>query len=385
MANDPLSPVIRGEVLAVRADTWNAVLDATRRVLQPQRPDQPATARTRTGVVVARGLNATGADLREGRPVALTGIGGYDLADDYAAAHWAREPILALGVPASASDRVAVTLEAIPDGGIGSVALAGVVECMVNMGTADTARFARPSVGTTDYLDRALRGPIEVIAVADGEGSTRRAVVLLGGCCDAGPAPLDQGCLTVTKNGLGYVTDVSQSQRWVLGDGTVECRTATECGDDCATSPLPAPPSPPPPVPPYVPPDPEPETYDVWVQIDECPGADSESPYTVVVDGATDTAETQTIAAGAGKWFLGVPWGTDTNAVLTYGGTSFVGWNTVSMGCGGTSGSGYSLSAPVNGTSCDNIAVAFTVGVDTCGLTPAPGDTEDVDAKPIEE
>ena len=187
----PLAPVVRGQKLQIHASTWNAVL----RML---RAFQGGTGAGESldwgGVVTAKATNSTGADLREYRPATITGVGGYELPT--AESDWQRQPLFTLGVPSTSTDVVVVTLEAIPDGQTGLVAIAGAVLCDVNLGTATTTRYARPTVGSTDSLERATRGSVRVLHVPDTMGSTRRCVVLLGGgCCDTSAKPLGMPCL----------------------------------------------------------------------------------------------------------------------------------------------------------------------------------------------
>lgn len=202
--NDPLSPVVRGEVLAIRAETWNTVLDATRRVLRPERAERPAPPRVPVGTVEAFALNSTGAALREYKPAAVTAAGGYDLTDDYAAAHWQGRKLLTLGVPAAATDYVVVTLEAIPAGAVGRVAVAGAVLCDVHV-NAGGHDYASPSTNTT-ALESGTTGSIRLLHKGTG-ASTRRCVVLLGDQTAGGGAGLSTRNVD-TPNETGDTTDL---------------------------------------------------------------------------------------------------------------------------------------------------------------------------------
>ena len=130
---DPLASVSRGDPLRIGAETWNGILAGVRKV--NGRPDQKLTGGG-WGTVEALALNSTGADLREYKPATVTAAGGYDLSDDFAGQDWNRRPSLTLGVPAASTDWVVVTLEAIPAGSIGRVAVSGV--CLVDIASASS-------------------------------------------------------------------------------------------------------------------------------------------------------------------------------------------------------------------------------------------------------
>lgn len=175
---DPLAQVAPGSPLPTSAATWNGILAAAREFRQPERP---LAGRGRTGgvpgTVEAIALNDTGADLGAYKPAAVVGAGGYDVtgANGY---DWARRPVLTLDAPAATTDFVGVTLEPIPDGSFGRVAVGGVALCDVAIGSGSHG-FANPAAGNTSELISATTGQIRLLHTGSG-GSTRRCVVYLG-------------------------------------------------------------------------------------------------------------------------------------------------------------------------------------------------------------
>jgi hypothetical protein len=90
------------------------------------------------------------------------------------------------------------------------------------------------------------------------------------------------------------------------------------------------------------------------------------------------------VVPSGGIWFTGCPWGTDTTAVLAYGGSELVMWSGVAYGCGGSGSIGFGTVAPINGSFCDNLGYTFTVG--DCGSTPPPSFLDDITVeKPAED
>lgn len=176
MPNDPLSPVARGDPLAITAAGWNDVLAATGEIRRGARPRGLLGDPSAHGPVRALVLNDTGADLREYKPAKVVGAGGYDLTDDTAGPHWADNPLLTLDVPAAATDVIAVTLEAIPDGEIGWAAIGGWTLCDVDISSSGHG-YASPTTDT-DALVSAATGSIRIIAT--GTGTARRTAVYLG-------------------------------------------------------------------------------------------------------------------------------------------------------------------------------------------------------------
>lgn len=231
MANDPLSPVVRGQVLAISAAAWNEVLATARDHRQPRRPVGPGRQRQVSGVVEALALNSTGAALREFRPAAVTAAGGYDVTGD-AGYDWQRKPLLTLGVPAAATDHIVVTLEAIPAGEIGRVAVAGAVLCDVHVNDAGHA-FAAPATNTT-ALESAVSGPVRILHKGTGS-STRRCVVYLFSPGDGGAACADYPQMYKRVVGVDFATPkvhvriVTIDADGCVSTGDVVCENGSTC------------------------------------------------------------------------------------------------------------------------------------------------------------
>lgn len=164
------------EPFSVTADGWNTIVDAVTDWAQG-RKDQPAPQGRMIGCVEALALNSTGAALREYKPARVTAAGGYDVTSDMPAAVWNRRPLLTLGAPAAITDWVCVTLEAIPAGAIGRVAISGV--CLCDVDSASGATWAAPQVGDTAALLGGSTGTVRVLHVPSTGGSQRRCAVYL--------------------------------------------------------------------------------------------------------------------------------------------------------------------------------------------------------------
>jgi hypothetical protein len=167
--------VAPGDRLNIRAATWNALGDLLRKDKQGQPKDSRRESLRWGGVVEAMALNSTGADIREYKPATVTDAGGYELPTNDSA--WQRKPLLTIDVPGATTDFVVVTLEAIPSGQIGRVAVAGVVLCDVD--TSAGSDYGTPAVGDTDRLTGGTSGPIRILHVPASVGSTKRCVVSL--------------------------------------------------------------------------------------------------------------------------------------------------------------------------------------------------------------
>ena len=164
------------EPFSVTADGWNTIVDAVNDWAQG-RKDQPAPQGRMIGCVEALALNSTGAALREYKPARVTAAGGYHLGNDEPAAVWNRRPLLTLGAPAAITDWVCVTLEAIPAGAIGRVAISGV--CLCDVDSASGATWAAPQAGSTAALLGGSTGTVRVLHVPSSGGSQRRCAVYL--------------------------------------------------------------------------------------------------------------------------------------------------------------------------------------------------------------
>lgn len=177
MPNDPLAPVFAGQPIRISAAAWNEIVAAARGRRQPPRPNQPVAAGRQFGVVECLALNSTGAALVECKPAAVTAAGGATLTGPEGFA-WQDSPLLTLGVPAAVTDFIVITLEAIPDGSIGRVAIAGAVLCDVQV-TTGSERYAAPIAGSTAKLLAGATGTVRLLH-APTAGSSVRCVVGLG-------------------------------------------------------------------------------------------------------------------------------------------------------------------------------------------------------------
>lgn len=177
--SDPLAPVTAGQPLQLRAPTWNAMLDAARAHRRGTRPpDAPRPRLAWGGVIEALALNDTGADLGEHKPCSIDrdDLGGIDVAAT--PFEWQRKPVFTLIEPTGTSSFVVVTLEAIPDGEYGRIAIAGAVLCDVEI--LDAAHdFAHPAASDTTRLHSSASGAIRILGKPSGAGSTKRCAVSL--------------------------------------------------------------------------------------------------------------------------------------------------------------------------------------------------------------
>lgn len=347
---DPLTPVAPGQPLSISARAWNLVTDAARDHRQNGRPDAPGgRGLAWGGVIEVRALNSTGADLREFRPATVTGVGGYELPT--AAGEWQRQPLLTLGVPASASDFPVVTLEAIPAGAIGRVAVEGIVLCDVNVGSTGSAPYASPTPGSTDSLTGSGSGNVRVIHVPDGEGSTRRCVVHLhesspsaaGGDCT--PKYL-LGVPELVPDGYGGVAGIAGVE--VYANGRARC-VVKGLSATCDSGDVPDPP-----------PDFEGATLTVCAY--ECQEVGDPTPLEGAVTVPDSTEGTLALVGGCATFTL--PTTTGTAAILSYSGGGTVYWESGrSDGCDtGPTLTGTGTVASIEGDGCENQYAVFTVG-----------------------
>lgn len=258
MARFPKS-VTPGDPIPTGSEAWNAILVAAHEHRQASRPDAPPARGGHGGVVWALALNSTGANLPPYKAAAVTAAGGIDVSgsdpDDDGGPPWQRRPVLTLGEPAAVTDWVCVTLEAIPDGEFGRVAVSGVVLCDVD--SASGAKWARPQVGDTTLLGGAT-GTVRVLHVPSGGGSQRRCVVYLHERPGAGEAcgnlpltfrvQIGTSVTRATVSGTSVVTGVTQRFRdiTITADGCFElgepyCEAATT--DACVVGEDPGPPA----------------------------------------------------------------------------------------------------------------------------------------------
>jgi hypothetical protein len=165
-----------GDPIPTDAATWNAILGAAHAHRRGDRPQPGGGGLSFGGVVEAFALNSTGAALAPNRPAAVTAAGGIDVTGD-GGPPWQRTPVVTLGVPGASADFIVVTLEAIPAGQIGRVAVAGAVLCNLKVNNAGHG-YAAPTTNTT-ALESAATGPIRVLHKGTGS-STRRCLVYLG-------------------------------------------------------------------------------------------------------------------------------------------------------------------------------------------------------------
>jgi hypothetical protein len=190
-----------GDPIPTDAATWNALLGAAHAHRRGDRPQPGGGGLSFGGVVEAYALNSTGAALAPNRPAAVTAAGGIDVTGD-GGPPWQRTPVVTLGVPGASTDFVVVTLEAIPAGQIGRVAVAGAVLCNLKVnGSGDG--YAAPTTNTT-ALESAASGPIRVLHKGTGS-STRRCLVYLGDQVAAAGATITAQDAAIGSNPTGAI------------------------------------------------------------------------------------------------------------------------------------------------------------------------------------
>jgi hypothetical protein len=208
-----------GDPIPRDAETWNALLAAAHDFRTPARPKDQPKGLDFGGVVEAFALNSTGAALSPNKPATVTAAGGLDVTAD-GGPPWQRKPLLTLGVPGAATDFVVVTLDAIPAGEIGRVAVAGTVLCDVHVNSSGHA-YASPTTNTT-ALESAATGSIRLLHKGTGS-STRRCVVYLGDQVAAAA-----GSALATKN--ADLTAVDTTTTTIITDQATGLQTAGTAG-----------------------------------------------------------------------------------------------------------------------------------------------------------
>lgn len=200
---DPLATVTPGQPLRPTAAAWNEFVRAAKKVRELER-DESRTGRTYGVWVWAK--NDTGAALAAFSPVGVDGVGVFDLSGQ-GATDWTDDPTFTAVEPAGEDAWVGVTREPIPDGRIGRVAVGGV--CVANVEVTNTEhRYAKPAAGDTTRLHSAAGGPIRLLWIASGVGSTRRCVVTVGDQVGEGGDGTAAGIV------LGNVPDVGDDPDW---------------------------------------------------------------------------------------------------------------------------------------------------------------------------
>lgn len=208
----PFRDPVVGDPLPTSRALWTAIVGAARDHAQPPGAANGRGGLGRTGYVEAWAFNDTGGDLEAFKPAKVTATADIDLTDDEYVYDWSRRPVLTLGTPSAATDIVAVTLEAIPDGQFGRVAVAGWCACDVDVGSSGD-RYASPTTDT-DALVSGSTGSIRILNT--GTGTARRCAVYLGD--QAGGAggstishTFDVAGASTTLTGNGTYSDVTTS------------------------------------------------------------------------------------------------------------------------------------------------------------------------------
>lgn len=175
MRADPLRHVQAGEKLEIRADTWNALVDAARWVRDhtSQRGGGViADPITPSCMVLVR--NDTGSNLTSRSVVRV---------DDWVVTpvdhpfEVMQRPALKGNTPNATTNAIAILYDAIPANQFGRAIIQGIaaVDVLVN---DSSHTYARPYSGTNSKLESATSGPARIIKW-ETSGSTRRAIVCL--------------------------------------------------------------------------------------------------------------------------------------------------------------------------------------------------------------
>ena len=181
--SDPLASVRPGDPPPLRADTWNAVLDAAR-AHQAVKRGPAGAANEREPLMPACRVyvrNDTSSSLLTfsvltlGTPI----ISAVDFPHDVR-----RDPVFPGTAPAATTDAFAVLVEPASAGDIVRAVVLGVVPVDLNV-TDATHTHASPAAGVTATLASATSGAAQIIWKESGTG-TKRAVVLLKGGDGAG-------------------------------------------------------------------------------------------------------------------------------------------------------------------------------------------------------
>jgi hypothetical protein len=174
---DPYERVSRGAPLAIRADTWNALLDAARAYSGGKLPGAAV------GKLVADVAPSVTVLVRNDTGGALSWPAVLALGDPEISAvdyphEVQRQPLFSGDAPASPTDAFALMVEPLADGKIGVGVVAGVAVCEVAVSDAGHA-YAVPETGETARLASAPFGPAKIVWKESGTGN-KRAVVIVG-------------------------------------------------------------------------------------------------------------------------------------------------------------------------------------------------------------
>lgn len=195
--SDPLQSVSAGDPPPLRADTWNAVLEAARD-FRGNRRGTTGAANTRDPLVPACMVwvrNDTYSTLPEFSILKLSTpvISAVDFPLDVR-----RSPVFSGVAPIADTDIFAIMIEPAAAGGIVRAAAMGVMVCDLNV-IDTTHTYAKPAVGVTATLASAASGSAKIIWKDSGTG-TKRAVVLIQ----------DAACASATGAEYGDQSDVCE-------------------------------------------------------------------------------------------------------------------------------------------------------------------------------
>lgn len=220
-----LQKVASGDPLEIPADTWNAVLDATRD-FQARRNDQrqgQRSGQSRDNIILV--ANSGGSDLPQFAAVALTSV---VLSPDDSLPEFLRGPIWSVVLTADLDSSfddptlgvmpMAICLEPIPVGGVGRAQAVGIVPCTVNI-TDETHARVRLS-RDSDYASSAFDGTAQILWKEAGTGELW-AVLQLPTTAVVGDVP--------------YIWQ-KVDQDWVDGNNYVDCVTTDKWYDGEASS-----------------------------------------------------------------------------------------------------------------------------------------------------
>jgi len=179
MPFDPLSPVLPGDQLQIRATAWNRMLELLRRDTAQRggRAGPGALGDSVQATTVVLVQNATGSAASHGYCLSIDDL-PTDPTDSPPA--WLSRPVLSGGEPTDAADPFVILLEPLGDGAVGRAAIAGLAIAQVDV--TDTGHgYAAPTAGDATKLTSAASGPARILWRESGSTGTQACVLLLGG------------------------------------------------------------------------------------------------------------------------------------------------------------------------------------------------------------
>ena len=216
---DPYKKVRPGERLVISARAWNRAQEAADRVLGAATGFGGAGSRDFSAPytwVYAR--NGTGSTVNRWGILAITGVEITPTSDASAAAteQFQQMPVLTGGTPSATTTAWCVAIEPIASNAIGRVAVAGVVQCKLEVTSADD-KFAACKASASE-LKTGTSGEATILWKDSGTGSGKWAFVRFGGA--GGGVRLGTISATWTKGNTATVTEQN-------GDGSAKSPTTT--------------------------------------------------------------------------------------------------------------------------------------------------------------